>query len=269
MKTNNKTYSTETERSGQTTTLQLDTLNEMFKGDNPLMEIVNATLKNVCNERDEALDARDRALQELEDTQKERNEYKEKFSSLKDAYTDQGIQLQKCKRMLTEVQERIRAEEEAKNNGIVYPPCEYVPDVCEYKELTTETAMRFWNTMWELKDIKSANGSYLIKGIVDIVPVFLVVSKSKDYENPNWFFCGTQDSFCKNWNCFVADRETNPKRKEKLTCKPTSFNSALSKIKYDRDPSQWKKMFREGKGAVEDLKRAINIQEQISKRWYY
>ena len=270
MKTNNETYSTETERSRQTTSLQLGTLNEMFKGCGPFVEIINSFLKDVYIERDEAIEAKNKALLELESTQRERDEYKNKFITLKDAYADQGIQLQKCKNMLTDLQEHFQAEKEAENNGIIYPPCEFIPDICEYKTGTdSETAIRFWNIIWELKDIKKTNGSYLIKGLVDIVPVFLVVSKSKDYENPNWFFCGTQDSFCKNWNCFVANRETDPQRRDKLTCKPASFNSALSDITYGRDPSQWKKMFREGKGPVKELKRVINIQEQITKRWYY
>lgn len=266
----NERYSTETERSRQTTTLQSEPLNWMFKGYDNFARAIDDALKKACAERDEALDARDKALLKLTDAENERDEYKEQYLDLKDAYADQGIQLQRCKNMLTKLQERFQVEEEVKNNGIIYPPCEYVPDICEYKIGTdSDTAIRFWNSLWELKDIKRTNGSYLIKGVVDIVPVFLVVSKSKDYENPNWFFCGTQDSFCENWNCFVANRETDPKRREKLTCKPTSFNSALSKIKYGRDPSQWKKMFRDGKGPVEELKRVINIQEQISKRWYY
>ena len=246
--------------SKQTTTFPIEFFGKESEDDDYFTRFMRNAFNNICEERDNA-------LKKLESVQQERDSYMKQYSELKDVYVEQSVQLKDCQQKLTALQDHFRKEEEAKQNGIVYPPCDYVPDILDYKEGTDSmAAIYFWNRMYELKDLKKPDGSYLIKGIVDVVPIFLVVSRSDEYDNPNWFFCGTQLAFCQSWNVFVAGRETDEKRKEKLFCKPASFNSALSKIKYDRDPSKWRIKYLQGVSPVDDYRRAVNIKEQVTKR---
>ena len=250
----------------QETISDLDLLRKRFKSFDAFT-ILDDAIRMSHKEREEALTEKEKALEELTEVRKERDTYKEKYERLTEAHADQSIMLNDYKKRLIAIQEKLRREDES--NGRDYPPFECVPDICNYRsDKSIDDIKQFWNMMFDIKDIRTANGGYIIKGIVDVVPIFLVVSQSKDYDNSDWFFCGTQTSFCEEWNCFVADRESNPDRRVKLTCKPTSFNSALSKITYDRNPAVWKKNFRDGKSPINDYKRIINIKEQIMSRWH-
>lgn len=250
----------------QTNKSQLELLRERFEGSEYVMQIFNDAIRTSRNEREEALAAKNKALEELTEVRKERDIYKEKYKSLTEVYADQSIVLNDYKKKLMAIQEKLRKEDES--NGRDYPPFECIPDVCNYHpSKNIDDIKDFWNMMFDIKDIRTTDG-YLIKGIVDVVPIYLVVSKSKDYDNSDWFFCGTQSSFCKEWNCFVAGRESNPERKKKLTCKPTSFNSALSDVKYDKNPAVWRKNYGNGLSPIKDYKRISNIREQIMYRWH-
>lgn len=230
---------------------------------------LNKELDSLEAEKNNALAERDKALEKLESTEKERNYYKSRCVKLETTCADQAIQLKECKDKLQEIQKRLRQEEESAGSGIRYPECNYAINVCDYSPNTDYTdAARFWDKMWELKDVRTTKNTYLIKGIVDVVPIFLVVSRSDNYDNPRGFFCGSQKSFCENWNAFVAGREVEPERRKKLTISPNSFTATLSKIKYTRNPNDWRKKFREGESPTAEYGRVLTIKEEIDKRWY-
>ena len=207
---------------------------------------------------------------------KERDEWKESYENLKsEQATDketivrQSNEITKLKQMLMHAQKLINTAEKCKETGDPRPMFNYEYDLGDHvMEACAKDIETFWDNNLQLTQIMMPNGSYLINNAAAVVPIYLVYTKSYNFEKTKWHFIGTIINFCYCWNKNVAARIEDKERAAKLTCNSKALTAELNKAPWKKiGPARWRTEANGGSKHKKKLNRAANIKERIERMY--
>lgn len=196
----------------------------------------------------------------LENTQKERDKYKDNYSKLADAFANQGIELNEIKQELKETKKQLE-DFQTVDSTKRYNTFQYSFTAADYGDEAPLSKIRaFWDNLLILCDQNNKN-DYTIPYGIYVIAVYKVVTESKEFKKHNIHYHGTFKGFIESWNNNVAQRIKDEERRESLTVKSETMIAEKNKKPWKNiDCSSWYSMCNNNEAKHKSkLKVAYNI----------
>lgn len=146
---------------------------------------------------------------------------------------------------------------------------EFKYDVTDFQEgVCADDVECFFEKLIQLTEVRDIHDNYFVDIAIAVVPIFKMITESKNFKGTKWEYLGSLKTFCDYWNINVVGNIKDETRKESLLCKYNIVKAELNRAPWnDYGPASWKKSSASER-YKKKIKRALNIKARMEQIFF-